>query len=60
VFELMPAGNGSWTESVLHSFDTSDGDDPYFNVIFDAAGNLYGVTTEGGAYGNGTVFEVKH
>jgi uncharacterized repeat protein (TIGR03803 family) len=26
-------------------------------VIFDASGNLYGTTYEGGAYGGGTVFE---
>jgi len=60
VFELTPAGGGSWTESVLHSFDGSDGSTPYLNVVFDAAGNLYGVTFAGGVYGNGTVFEVKH
>ena len=28
-------------------------------MIRDAAGNLYGVTGAGGAYGSGTVFEVK-
>jgi uncharacterized repeat protein (TIGR03803 family) len=60
VFELMPASGGSWTESVLHSFDGSDGSTPYFNLTFDAGGNLYGVTFDGGVYGNGTVFEIKH
>jgi uncharacterized repeat protein (TIGR03803 family) len=38
-------------ETVLHSFagGTSDGKYPYAGVILDAKGNLYGVTTEGGA-----------
>ena len=44
VFELTPNGDGSWTESVLHSFNGSDGADPHSGLIFDAAGNLYGTT----------------
>jgi len=60
VFELTPAGGGSWAESVLHSFNGSDGSTPYANVIFDVAGNLYGTTFDGGAYGDGTVFQIKH
>ena len=51
VFELTPNGDGSWTESVLHSFNGSDGDDPFAGLIFDAAGNLYGTTCDGGAFG---------
>lgn len=60
VFELMPGTNGVWTENVLHSFDPNDQDglQPTAGVIFDAKGNLYGTTSVGGAYGNGTVFEV--
>jgi uncharacterized repeat protein (TIGR03803 family) len=44
---------------VLYSFNENgtDGEDPYAGLIFDAAGNLYGTTSEGGAYGGGTVFE---
>jgi uncharacterized repeat protein (TIGR03803 family) len=58
VFELSPTGNG-WTESVLYSFaGGKDGSEPYAGLAFDAAGNLYGTTSEGGSYSDGTVFEL--
>jgi uncharacterized repeat protein (TIGR03803 family) len=57
VFQLMPA-NGTWTEKILYSFHGKDGGLPYAGLISDSAGNLYGTTTGGGAYGNGTVFEI--
>ena len=66
VFELMPAGGGSWTETLLHSFNNNgtDGFLPNAGLIFDAAGNLYGTTYYGGAGGGcqpngcGTVVEL--
>jgi uncharacterized repeat protein (TIGR03803 family) len=60
VFELTPAGGGSWTEKVLYSFsgNGTDGATPEAGLIFDAAGNLYGTTYQGGTYGYGTVFEL--
>ena len=58
VFELTPNGDGSWTESVLHSFYYSDGFGPEVGLIFDAAGNLYGTTLGGGALQRGTVFKL--
>ncbi len=45
VFKLTPNQDGSWTESVLHSFNSSDGAYPSAGLIFDAAGNLYGTPT---------------
>jgi uncharacterized repeat protein (TIGR03803 family) len=48
VFKLTPGANGKWTETVLHSFDNSDGANPQSNLIFDSAGNLYGGTAWGG------------
>jgi uncharacterized repeat protein (TIGR03803 family) len=58
VFKLTPGSNGGWTETVLHSFNWgSDGAYPVGDLIFDAAGNLYGVTDDGGG-GNGSVFEL--
>jgi uncharacterized repeat protein (TIGR03803 family) len=64
VFKLTPNSDGSWTESVLHSFtSTPDGANPFAGLIFDAAGNLYGTTTAGGSNkcggGCGTVFKLK-
>jgi uncharacterized repeat protein (TIGR03803 family) len=59
VFKLTPNSDGSWTESVLYSFTGgADGWNPTAGLIFDAAGNLYGTTTDGGAYHYGTVFEL--
>ena len=56
VFELTAAG----TEKVLYTFGSQPGDgtDPQAGLTFDKKGNLYGTTRLGGAYGEGTVFEV--
>src|ERR1035438_1221071 len=47
-------------EKVLHNFnhDGTDGWRPEAGLIFDAAGNLYGTTSQGGSSGVGTVFEL--
>jgi uncharacterized repeat protein (TIGR03803 family) len=59
VFELSPTDGGGWTEKVLHSFTGTDGSSPLANLIFDAAGNLYGTTWTGGSHKQaGTVFEL--
>jgi len=58
VFELTPSAGGGWTETVLHSFNSTDGAIPVAGLIFDATGNLYGTTTEGGTLNAGTVFEL--
>ena len=57
VFELTRfshAAGGGWTEKVLHRFnnDGMDGWQPscWIGLIFDAAGNLYGTTHDGGIY----------
>jgi uncharacterized repeat protein (TIGR03803 family) len=57
VFELTPS-NGNWAETVLHSFDSADGVTPDGQLLLDGSGNLYGTTQVGGAYHEGTVFEV--
>jgi uncharacterized repeat protein (TIGR03803 family) len=36
----------------------SDGEYPYGDLIQDAAGNLYGTTSAGGALGYGTVWKL--
>jgi uncharacterized repeat protein (TIGR03803 family) len=58
VFELTPDEKGNWTEKTLHVFKGKDGRSPYSGLIFDQAGNLYGTTFQGGAYGYGTVFKL--
>ena len=55
VFRLTPDG----AKMVLHSFaGGSDGINPYAGVIADRSGILYGTTYQGGAHGDGTVFEI--
>jgi uncharacterized repeat protein (TIGR03803 family) len=45
--------------TVLYAFTGgADGSGPSGSVIFDASGNLYGVTSSGGDYGKGTVFKL--
>jgi hypothetical protein len=63
VFRLSPQGDGTWTESLLYQFGGRDGFVPTGGLIFDAAGNLYGATSEGGTKcritGCGVVFELR-
>ncbi len=59
VFELAST-NGEWKETVLHTFAIDiDGENPGAGLIFDSAGNLYGITEFGaGIFGNGVVFQL--
>jgi uncharacterized repeat protein (TIGR03803 family) len=58
VYQLVPRQTGEWKERVLYSFKGgSDGQNSISNLVFDAAGNLYGTTSEGGL-GTGTIFEL--
>jgi uncharacterized repeat protein (TIGR03803 family) len=65
VFKLSLNAGGGWTESILYRF--TGGDDGIFpttGVNFDAAGNIYGTTIQGGgtscdnSSGCGTVFKL--
>lgn len=66
VFKLAADSNGSYTESVLYSFQGGipDGDEPQAGLIMDSSGNLYGTTASGGSQscnnfiGCGTVFKL--
>jgi uncharacterized repeat protein (TIGR03803 family) len=60
VFELSPSASGRWTEKIIHTFNGNDkgGADPYGALAFNSAGDLIGTTIAGGAYQNGTVFEL--
>jgi uncharacterized repeat protein (TIGR03803 family) len=61
-FKVGPCKNkDTCPEKVMHSFGQgTDGQEPIGGVVFDKAGNFYGTTLLGGAYGNGTVYEVTH
>jgi uncharacterized repeat protein (TIGR03803 family) len=59
-FELSPSPGGTWTETVLHNFGNgSDGSGLSSELVFDAAGNLYGTTELGGVHHGGTVFKLS-
>ena len=60
IFQLTPAADGAWIETVLHSFTGQNGDGatPYAGLTFGANGALYGTTSTGGTSGAGTVFEM--
>jgi len=51
VFEVSPGSAGTWTEKTLHRFNSgnNDGGSTIGNLVFDASGNLYGVTSNGGS-----------
>jgi uncharacterized repeat protein (TIGR03803 family) len=58
VYMLTPSAGG-WTETPLYEFTGgADGKIPHGGLLLDAAGNLYGTTTSGGAGLGGTVFEL--
>jgi uncharacterized repeat protein (TIGR03803 family) len=72
-YELLPDGNGGWSEKILYNFGQGNGNglagcspDGYYpsGVVFDNAGNLYGTTFYGGdcdhngRTGAGAVFQL--
>ncbi len=71
VFELTPNSNGYWTETILYGFGCCGGPTGGYpnatNLIFDAAGNIYGTTELGGksgcsprgCFGLGVVYELS-
>jgi uncharacterized repeat protein (TIGR03803 family) len=58
IFKLSQTPAGAWAETTIYSFNVTgkDGNIPESTLIFDAMGNLYGTTREGGdlTCGNGT------
>ena len=61
IYRFSQNGEGKWKENILYNFSGSgaDGGYPYCTPIFDAAGNIYGTTLNGGNTGNGVVFELS-
>jgi uncharacterized repeat protein (TIGR03803 family) len=69
LYQLAPNGDGTWTQTVLHHFCSSnhcaDGARPFDTPIMDATGALFGTTSGGGkncaegqGYGCGTIFKL--
>jgi uncharacterized repeat protein (TIGR03803 family) len=61
VFRLSKRANGQFAETILHNFDELGGDGyrPLAAVTLDSAGNIYGTTAYGGAYGWGIAYELS-
>jgi uncharacterized repeat protein (TIGR03803 family) len=58
IFQVTPEG----AVSLLHSFSGSDGAYPEVDPVRDLAGNLYGVTSQGGGYSScscGTIYKLS-
>jgi uncharacterized repeat protein (TIGR03803 family) len=62
IFELVTAEKGySSTITVLASFNNpTTGANPEAALLMDANGNLYGTASTGGAYNDGTIFELAY
>src|SRR5258706_4889392 len=59
-YKLSKTSNGSWQLTVLWAFGGGgDAAYPFAGLAIDQSGNLYGTTTTGGLYGQGTVFELS-
>ena len=52
MFKLSPQKNGKWKYSVVLDLNPETGGvQPYYGVILDGKGHLFGVTSRGGKYG---------
>jgi hypothetical protein len=58
IFELAKGTNGAWTESLIYSFPTQDGDNQGSPIVFDGKGNIFGTIRFGGEQENGAVYEL--
>jgi uncharacterized repeat protein (TIGR03803 family) len=54
VFKITPTG----TLTVLHSFDGTDGANPWAGLTLGTDGTFYGVTYTGGKFGYGTIYRI--
>jgi len=64
ILKLKPDG-GNWVvkdiyDFCLHNNQFTKGNSPNYGLSWDNAGNLYGVTDDGGRNGYGVVFQLEH
>jgi hypothetical protein len=59
VFQLLPPSDSSteWKETTIFAFNVTDGAQPVGNLLA-FKGSLYGVTFQGGQFGQGVVFQL--
>ena len=57
VYEIT---RGSTIITVLARFNGTNGAGPQGSVVFDSSGNLFGTTNDGGAFSDGTIFEIAN
>ncbi len=60
VFEVAKTGLGYGTVTIIATFTGNNGSKPLAGISFDAGGNLFGTTSQGGANSVGTVFELAN
>jgi uncharacterized repeat protein (TIGR03803 family) len=58
VYEMTPGGSYKALYNFCSQANCADGAYPQASLVQDAAGNFYGTTLNGGAFGFGTVFEI--
>jgi uncharacterized repeat protein (TIGR03803 family) len=56
IFRISADGSGY---AILHNFNTANGANPYGSLIQGTNGALYGMTSQGGLSGFGTVFKIN-
>jgi uncharacterized repeat protein (TIGR03803 family) len=59
VYQLTPGAGGTWTYANYFVFNGANGSYPDAPGVFDASGNLYGTTQNGGAGGGGVIYGIK-
>lgn len=58
LYQLTTKNGKTYTESVLYSFgDLADASTPSGPVVLDSSGNIYGVTSLGGTFNQGTLYK---
>lgn len=54
VYKVSPNSHGGWTQTMIYNFGFTGSANPQDRLVFDRAGNLYGI----GGSGYGTIFEL--
>ncbi|HEV3154857.1 MAG TPA: choice-of-anchor tandem repeat GloVer-containing protein [Candidatus Baltobacteraceae bacterium] len=59
VYRLQPQSSGQWLETIVHNFTRAEGFVGQSGLTMDAAGNLFGTGSLGGANDVGTVWKLE-